>query len=214
MDNTPILRNSKEHDSDMMSSADGQGKKLADQQVYIDTSTSSIKREILENQPINGQPKNDPFTEVLNSEEFSSAFASPKKWPLNEPQKPNKCMKISAFHSAEDSTEQLIQLAPSKTTQINMATAFLTSKKHQWWPQSLWSAVSELNQVIAHPESGTTFYQIMAKYFEQFREIAPQEVGNVIRFEIAKIFTAKPELDTGKQVRNASKLYIAFLFVF
>ena len=123
-----------------MSSADGQRKKLADQQIYIDT--SSIKREISENQPVNGQPKNDPFTEVLNSEEFSLAFASPKKRPLNEPQKPNKCMKISASHSAEDSTEQLIQLAPSKTTQINMATAFLTSKKHQWWPQSLWSAVS------------------------------------------------------------------------
>ena len=100
MDNTPILRNSKEYDSDMMLSADGREKKLADQQVYIDT--MSIKREFSENQPINGQPKNDPFTEVLNSEEFSSAFASPKKQPLNEPQKSNKCMKISAFHSAED----------------------------------------------------------------------------------------------------------------
>ena len=47
MDNTPIPRNSEEHDLDMMSSADGRGKKLADQQVYIDT--SSIKREISEN---------------------------------------------------------------------------------------------------------------------------------------------------------------------
>ena len=156
---------------------------MADQQVFIDT--SSIKWEISENQPINGQPQNDPFTEVLNSEEFSSAFASPKKWPLNEPQKPNNCMKISAIHSAEDSTEQLIQLAPSKTTQINMATAFLTSKKHQWQPQSLWSAVSKLNWVITCPESGTTFYQIIAKYFEQFREIA-LEFGNVIRLEIVK----------------------------
>ena len=187
---------------------------MGDQQVYIDT--SSIKREISENQPINGQPKNDPFTEVLNSEEFSSAFASPKKRPLNEPQKPNKCMKISAFHSAEDSTEQLIQLAPSKTTQINMATAFLTSKKHQWCPQSLWSAVSELNRVIACPESGTMFYQIIAKYFEQFREIAPQEVGNVIRFEIAKYLLQNQNwIQVSKfKVRNASKLYIAFLFVF
>ena len=40
-------------------------------------------------------------------------------------------MKFSAFHSPEDSTEQLIQLAPSKTTRINMAMAFLMSKK-QW----------------------------------------------------------------------------------
>ena len=94
----------------------------------------------------------------------------------------NKCMKISAFHSPEDSIEQLIQLALSKTTQINMATAFLMNKK----PQSLWSAVSELNRVITHPESGNMFYQIIARYFEKFREIAPAEVGNVIRMEIVK----------------------------
>ena len=123
MDNTPIPGNSEEHYSDMMvNSAVGPEKNLVDQQVYV--GTKSIKREISENQPINGQPKNYPFTELLNSEEFSSTFASQKKRPLNEPQKANKCMKISTFHSPEDSTEQLIQLAPSKTTQINMATAF------------------------------------------------------------------------------------------
>ena len=102
---------------------------LVDQEVYA--GTKSIKREISENQPINGQPKNDPFTGILNLEEFTSTFASPKKRVLNQPEKANKYMKISAFHSPEDSTEQLIQLAPSKTTQINMATASLTSKK-QW----------------------------------------------------------------------------------
>ena len=198
----------------MVNSADCQGKKLTDQEVYIDT--RSIKREISENQPINGQPKNDPFTEVLKSKELISTFASPKKRPLNEPQKPNKCMKISAFHSPEDLTEQLIQLAPSKTTQINMALAYLTIKKHQWQPQSLWSTVSELNRVIAQPESGTTFYQIIAKYFEQFREIAPQEVENVIRLEIAKYLLHKQNwIQVSKfKVRNASKLYIVFLFVF
>ena len=77
---------------------------LIDQQVYA--GTKSIKRDISENQPINGPPKNDPFTEIFNSEEFTSAFASPKKRVPNEPQKPNKCMKISDFHSPEDSTEQ------------------------------------------------------------------------------------------------------------
>ena len=102
-------------------------KKFVDQQVY--DGTKAIKREISENQPVNGQPKNDPFTEILNLDEFTLAFASPKKWVLNEPQKANKYMKFSAFHSPEDSTEQLIQLAPSKTTRINMAMAFLTSKK-------------------------------------------------------------------------------------
>ena len=149
-------------------------KNFVDQQVY--DGTKAIKREISENQPVNGQPKNDPFT---------SAFASPKKRVLNEPQKANKYMKFSAFHSPEDSTEQLIQLAPSKTTQINMAMAFLMSKK-QWQPQSIWSTVSELYWVIAHPESRNMFYQIIARYFEKFRDIAPVEVGNVIRKEIAK----------------------------
>ena len=158
-------------------------KNFVDQQVY--DGTKAIKREISENQPVNGQPKNDPFTEILNSDEFTSAFALPKKRVLNEPQKANKYMKFSAFHSPEDSTEQLIQLAPSKTTRINMATAFLMSKK-QWRPQSIWSAVSKLNRVIAHPESGNMFYQIIARYFEKFRDIAPVEVGNVIRIEIAK----------------------------
>ena len=38
-------------------------------------------------------------------------------------------MKFSAFNSPDDSTKQLIQLAPSKTTHINMVTAFLMSKK-------------------------------------------------------------------------------------
>ena len=95
---------------------------MVDQQVYV--GTKSIKREISENKPVNGQPKNDTFTEVLNSEEFTSAFASPKKWVLSEPQTANKYMNISGFHSPEDSTEQLIQLAPSKTIQINMAMAF------------------------------------------------------------------------------------------
>ena len=94
-------------------------------------------------------------------------------------------MKFSAFNSLDDSTEQLIQLAPSKTTRINMATAFLTSKK-QWQPQSIWCAISELNRVIARPESGNMFYQIIARYFEKFRDIAPVEVGNVIRIEIVK----------------------------
>ena len=116
-----------------------QKKNLVEQKVYA--GTKSIKREISENQPVNGQPKNDPFTEILKSDELTSAFALPKKRVLNEPQKANKYMKFSAFYSPEDSTEQLIQLAPSKTTQINMATAFLASKK-QWRPQSLWTAVS------------------------------------------------------------------------
>ena len=131
MDNTPIPQNSKEHYSDMMVDSVHPERNLLDQQVYA--GTKSIKREISENQPINGQPKNDPFTEILNSEEFTSTFASSKKWVLNEPQKANKDMKISAFHS----TEQLIQLAPSKITQINMAMAFLMSKKTMATSESL-----------------------------------------------------------------------------
>ena len=94
-----------------------------------------------------------------------------------------------------------------------MAMAFLTSKK-QWRPQSIWSAISELNWVIARPESGNMFYQIIARYFEKFRDIAPVEVGNVIRIEIANYLL---EHQNWIQVRkfevcNASKLYIAFLF--
>ena len=38
-------------------------------------------------------------------------------------------MKFSAFNSPDDSTKQLIQLAPSKTTHINMATAFFDEQK-------------------------------------------------------------------------------------
>ena len=183
------------------------------QQVY--DGTKAIKREISENQPVNGQPKNDPFTEILNSDEFTSAFASPKKRVLNKPQKANKYMKFSAFNSPDDSTEQLIQLAPSKTTCINMATAFLASKK-QWRPQSIWSAISKLNWVIARQESGNMFYQIIARYFEQFRDIAPVEVGNVIRIEIANYLLVHQNwIQVRKfEVRNASKLYIAFLFFF
>ena len=52
-------------------------KNFVDQQVY--DGTKSIKREISENQPVNSQPKNNPFTEILNLDEFTSAFASPKK---------------------------------------------------------------------------------------------------------------------------------------
>ena len=124
-------------------------------------------------------------------------------------------MKFSAFSSPEDSTQQLIQLAPSKATRINMATAFLTSKK-QWRPQSIWSAVSELNRVIARPESGNMFYQIIARYFEKFRDIAPVEVGNVIRVEIANYLLVHQNwIQVRKfEVRNASKLYIVFLFFF
>ena len=120
---------------------------------------------------------------------------------------------LSAFNSPDDSTKQLIQLAPSKTTRINMATAFLMSKK-QWRPQSIWSAVSELNRVIAHPESGNMFYQIIARYFEKFRDIALVEVGNVIRIEIANYLLEHQNwIQVRKfEVRNASKLYIAFLF--
>ena len=182
MDKTPIWRNSKQDYSDMIVDSVRPEKNFLDQQVYDGTKT--IKREISENQPVNGQPKNDPFTDILNLDEFTAAFGSPKKRVLNEPQKANKYMKFSAFSSPEDSTQQLIQLAPSKATRINMATAFLTSKK-QWRPQSIWSAVSKLNRVIARPESGNMFYQIIARYFEKFRDIAPVEVGNVIRVEIA-----------------------------
>ena len=186
-------------------------KNFVDQEVY--DGTKAIKREISENPPVNGEPKNDPFTEILNSDEFTSAFASPKKWVLNEPQKANKYMKFSAFNSPDDSTKQLIQLAPSKTTHINMAMAFLMSKK-QWRPQSIWSAVSELNRVIARPESRNMFYQIIARYFEKFRDIALVEVGNVIRIEIANYLLEHQNwIQVRKfEVRNASKLYIAFLF--
>ena len=186
-------------------------KNFVDQQVY--DGTKAIKKEISENQPVNGQPKNDPFTEILNSDEFTAAFASPKKRALNEPQKANKSMKFSAFNSPEDSTEQLIQLAPSKTTRINMAMAFLTSKT-QWRPQSIWSNISELNRVIARPESGNMFYQIIARYFEKFRDIALVEVGNVIRVEIVNYLLVHQNwIQVRKfKVQNASKLYIAFLF--
>ena len=188
-------------------------KNFVDQQVY--DGTNAIKREISENQPANGQPKNDPFTEILNSDEFTSAFASPKKRAVNEPKKANKYMKLSAFNSPDDSTEHLIQLTPSKATRINMAMAFLTSKK-QWRPQSIWSAVSELNRVITRPESGNMFYQIIARYFEKFRDIAPVEVGNVIKREIANYLLVHQNwIQVRKfEVRNASKLDIAFLFVF
>ena len=178
-------------------------KKLVDQKVYA--GTKSIKREISENQPVNGQPKNDPFTEILNSEEFTSAFASPKKRVLNDPQKANKYMKISAFHSPEDSTEQLIQLAPSKTTQINMAMAFLKSKI-QWLPQSLWSgfwsAVSKLNRVITRPECGNLFYQIIARYFEKFRYCSWRS-RKCYKNGNSELFAGAPELDTGKQARSS-----------
>ena len=215
MDNTPIQGNSEQHYLDMIVDSVHPEKKLVDQQVYA--GTKSIKREISENQPVNGQPKNDNFTEILNSDDFTSAFASPKKRVLNDPQKANKDMKISAFHSPEDSNEQLIQLAPSKTTQINMAMAFLKSKK-QWLPQSLWSGLwsgaHKLNRVITHPECGNLFYQIIARYFEKFRDIAPGEVGNVIRMAIANYLLVHQNwIQVSKfEVRNASKLYIAFPF--
>ena len=94
-----------------------------------------------------------------------------------------------------------------------MAMAFLTSKK-QWQPQSLWSAISELNQVIARPERRNLFYQIIARYFEKFRDIAPVEVGNVIRMEIAKYLLENQNwIQVSKfEVQNSSQLYIAFLF--
>ena len=163
MDNTPIQQNSKQDYSDMIVDSVRPEKNFVDQKVY--DGTKSIKTEISENQPVNGQPKNDPFTEILNLDEFTLALASPKKRVLNEPQKANKYMKFSAFNYPDDSTKQLIQLAPSKTTHINMAMAFLTSKK-QWRPQSIWSAVSKFNWVITHPESGNLFYQIIARYFK------------------------------------------------
>ena len=105
-DNTQIRQNSEQDYSDMIVDSVRPEKNFVDQQVY--DGTKAIKREISENQLVNGQPKNDPFTEILNSDEFTSAFASPKKQVLNEPQKANKYMKFSAFHSPEDSTEQLI----------------------------------------------------------------------------------------------------------
>ena len=101
MDNPPIRRNSEQHYSDMIVDSVRPEKNLVDQKVYV--GTKLIKREISENPPVNSQPKSDPFTDILNSEEFTSAFASPKKWVLNDPQKANKYMKISAFHSPKDS---------------------------------------------------------------------------------------------------------------
>ena len=129
MDKIPIRRNSEQNYSDIIVDSVRPEKNFVDQEVY--DGTKAIKREISENPPVNGEPKNDPFTEILNSDEFTSAFASPKKRVLNEPKKANKYMKFSAFNSPDDSTKQLIQLAPSKTTCINMAKAFLMSKK-QW----------------------------------------------------------------------------------
>ena len=67
-------------------------KNFVDQQVC--DGTKAIKREISENQPVNGQPKNDPFTEILNSDEFTSAFVLPKKWVLNEPPKSKQVHEI------------------------------------------------------------------------------------------------------------------------
>ena len=57
------------------------------------------------------------------------------------------------------------------------------------------------------------FYQIIARYFEKFRDIAPVEVGNVIRVEIANyLLVYQNWIQVRKfEVRNASKLYIVFL---
>ena len=80
----------------------------------------------------------------------------------------------------------------------------------------MWSAVSELNWVIACPESGNMFNQIIARYFEKFRDIPPVEVGNVIRIEIAKYLLVHQNwIQVRKfKVRNASKLLMAFLVFF
>ena len=95
-----------------------------------------------------------------------------------------------------------------------MAYGFFDEAKKQWWPQNIWSAVSKLNWVIARPESRNMFYQIIARYFEKFRDIAPVELGNVIRIEIANyLLEHQTWIQVRKfEVRNASKLYIAFLF--
>ena len=60
------------------------------------------------------------------------------------------------------------------------------------------------------------FYQIIARYFEKFRDIAPVEVGNVIRVEIVNYLLVHQNwIQVRKfEVRNASKLYIVFLFFF
>ena len=81
-------------------------KKIVDKEVHLDT--RSIKTKISENQPINGEPKDYPFHEILNADDFSSTFALPKKQPLNEAQEANRCINLSAFHSpgGEDLTEQ------------------------------------------------------------------------------------------------------------
>ena len=60
------------------------------------------------------------------------------------------------------------------------------------------------------------FYQIIARYFEKFRDIALVEVGNVIRVEIANYLLVHQNwIQVRKfEVRNASKFYIVFLFFF
>ena len=92
MDKTPIQQNSKQDYSDMIVDSVRPEKNFLDQQVY--DGTKAIKREISENQPVNGQPKNDPFTDILNSDEFTAAFGSPKKWVLNEPPKSKQVHEI------------------------------------------------------------------------------------------------------------------------
>ena len=77
MDKTPIRQNSEQDYSDMIVDSVRPEKNILDQQVY--DGTKAIKREISENQPVNGQPKNDPFTDILNWDEFTAAFGSPKK---------------------------------------------------------------------------------------------------------------------------------------
>ena len=62
MDKTPIRRNSEQDYSDMIVDSVRPEKNFVDQQVY--DGTKAIKREISENQPVNGEPKNDPFTEI------------------------------------------------------------------------------------------------------------------------------------------------------
>ena len=56
------------------------------------------------------------------------------------------------------------------------------------------------------------FYQIIARYFEKFRDIAPVEVGNVIRVEIVNYLLVHQNwIQVRKfEVQNASKLYIVY----
>ena len=68
MDKTPIRRNSEQDYSDMIVDSVRPEKNFVDQEVY--GGTKAIKREISENPPVNGEPK--------NSDEFTSAFALPK----------------------------------------------------------------------------------------------------------------------------------------